>query len=70
MLNIPILRQGKIYESLDLVRVPHHRTRETFVEVSQANAGLIRKDLSHQEIGREALNKFSTRDLVDICARA
>ncbi|HEX2272130.1 MAG TPA: aldehyde dehydrogenase family protein [Pyrinomonadaceae bacterium] len=50
--------------------MPHHRTRETFVEVSQANAGLIRRDLSRQEIARASLSKFTTRDLVDICARA
>ena len=70
MLHIPILRQGTTYRSLDVARVPHHRTRETFVEVSQANAGLIRRDLSHQEIARASLSKFATRDLVDICSRA
>lgn len=70
MLHIPILRQGEPYKSLDVARVPHHRTRETFVEVSQANAGLMRRDLSRQEIARAALNKFSTRDLVEICSRA
>lgn len=70
MLHIPILRQGSPYKSLDVARVPHHRTRETFVEVSQANAGLIRRDLSRQEIARASLSKFSTSDLVDICARA
>lgn len=70
MLHIPILRQGEPYKSLDAARVPHHRTRETFVEVSQANAGLIRRDLSRQEIARAALGKFSTRDLVEICVRA
>jgi acyl-CoA reductase-like NAD-dependent aldehyde dehydrogenase len=70
MLHIPILRQGSPYTSLDVARVPHHRTRETFVEVSQANAGLIRRDLSRQEIPRTSLSKLSTRDLVDICARA
>ena len=70
MLHIPILRQGTTYRSLDVARVPHHRTRETFVEVSQANAGLIRRDLSRQEIARSSLSKFSTRDLVDICSRA
>ena len=70
MLHIPILRQGEPYKSLDVTRVPHHRTRETFVEVSYANAGLIRRDLSRQEIARAALSKFSTRDLVDICTRA
>src|SRR5688572_6200296 len=70
MLHIPILRQGSPYMSLDVARVPHHQTRETFVEVSQANAGLIRRDLSRQEIPRASLSKFTTRDLVDICSRA
>ena len=45
MLHIPILRQGVPYKSLDVVRVPHHRTREPLVEISQANGGLIRRDL-------------------------
>ena len=45
MLHLPILRQGVPYSSLDVVRVPHYRTREPFVEISQANAGLIRRDL-------------------------
>jgi acyl-CoA reductase-like NAD-dependent aldehyde dehydrogenase len=70
MLHIPILRQGRPYKSLDVARVPHHQTGALFVQVSQANAGLIRRDLSRQDIGRAALSKFSTRDLVDICARA
>lgn len=70
MLHIPIFRQGEPYKSLDVARVPHHRTRETFVEVSQANAGLIRRDLSRQEIARASLARFTTRELVDICTRA
>jgi hypothetical protein len=70
MLHIPILRHGNEYKSLDLARVPHHQTRELFVEVSQANPGLIRRDLAHQDIGTSALNLFSTRELVAICARA
>ncbi len=70
MFHIPILRHGLPYTSLDVARVPHHRTRETFVEVSQANAGLIRRDLSRQEIAHASLNRFSTRDLVEICVRA
>jgi hypothetical protein len=70
MLHIPILRHGNEYKSLDIARVPHHQTRELFVEVSQANAGLIRRDLARQDTGTKALSRFSTRDLVDICARA
>src|SRR5215207_161374 len=70
MLHIPILRQGNPYKSIDVARVAQHQTRELFVEVSQANAGLIRRDLGRQDVARQTLNKFSTRDLVDICARA
>src|SRR5574338_728478 len=70
MLHIPILRHGTPYKSLDIARVPHHQTRELFVEVSQANAGLIRRDLGRQDTGTKSLSRFSTRELVQICARA
>lgn len=70
MITIPILRRGNPYTSLDVSRVAHHQTGEVFVEVSQANAGLIRRDLGQQQIATACLKKFSTRDLIDICARA
>lgn len=70
MLQIPILRHGQPYKSIDVARVPHHRTREVFVEVSQANPGLIRRDLRDQKTARAALAKFSTAELVAICERA
>jgi acyl-CoA reductase-like NAD-dependent aldehyde dehydrogenase len=70
MLQIPILRQGRPYTSLDIARVPHYRTRETFVGVSQANSGLIRRDLLDQERGREALAAFTTEQLLAMCRRA
>lgn len=70
MLHIPILRHGEPYRSLDVARVPHHQTRELFVEISQANAGLIRRDLRNQTIARQKLAAFSTVDLLEICRRA
>lgn len=70
MIHLPILRHGAPYKSLDIVCVPHHRTREPFVEISQANSGLIRRDLRDQKTGREKLAALSTKELVDICARA
>jgi acyl-CoA reductase-like NAD-dependent aldehyde dehydrogenase len=69
-MHIPLLRKGEPYESLDVARVLHHRTREVFVEVSQANAGLIRRDLLDQETGRKALGKLSCAELLEICSRA
>src|SRR5918997_4698143 len=70
MLHLPLLRRGEPYKSLDVARVAHHRTREPFVEVSQANGGLVRRDLLDQETGRRALSKFSCAELLEICARA
>jgi hypothetical protein len=70
MLHIPILRKGVPYRSLDVARAPHHRTREPFVEVSQANAGLVRRDLLDQESPRRALEAFTTDELIDLSARA
>jgi Aldehyde dehydrogenase family len=70
MLHLPLLRRGEPYVSLDVQRVAHHRTRELFVEVSQANVGLIRRDLLNQDEGRRALSKFSCAELLDVCARA
>ena len=70
MIHIPLLRQGEPYKSLDIARLPHHQTRELFVEISQANSGLIRRDLRDQKTGREKLAALSTAELIEICARA
>ncbi|MEA2203965.1 MAG: hypothetical protein QOE77_741 [Blastocatellia bacterium] len=70
MIHIPILRRGEPYASLEVARLPHHRTREPFVEISQANSGLIRRDLRDQKTAREKLAAFSTAELIAICARA
>ena len=70
MLHIPVLRQGRPYKSLQVARVPHHRSEEPFVEVSQANGGLIRRDLLQQGAMRAALAKYSCEELVAICRSA
>jgi len=70
MLHIPIIRKGELYRSLDVATVPHHRTREPFVEISQANSGLIRRDLRDQQTARAKLTSLTTAELVEICAQA
>jgi acyl-CoA reductase-like NAD-dependent aldehyde dehydrogenase len=72
MIHLPILRQGVPYKSLDVVRTLHHRTREPFVEISQANAGLIRRDLRPERLAsaRETLAAFSFDTLIDMCGKA
>jgi hypothetical protein len=70
MLHIPILRKGNPYKSIDVARVPHFKTRETFVEVSQANAGLIRRDLLDLDAARATLSGFTTAQLIAMCKQA
>ena len=72
MIHLPLLRHGVPYKSLDVARVPHHRTREPFVEISQANAGLIRRDLRPevQADARRELARLPFETLLDMCARA
>ena len=68
--HVPILRGGVPYRSLDTIRTPHYRTREPFVEISQANAGLIRRDLRNQEDTRAILAAFPSKELYGMCSRA
>ncbi len=41
MLNIPVLRWGKPYESLEIDEVMHFITGEPIAKVSQANGGIV-----------------------------
>jgi acyl-CoA reductase-like NAD-dependent aldehyde dehydrogenase len=54
------------------IRVPHFRTRETFVELSEANPGLVRRDLLEdgQAAMRASLEAFTTGQLVELSRRA
>jgi acyl-CoA reductase-like NAD-dependent aldehyde dehydrogenase len=68
--HVPILRAGREYRSVDTVVAPHYRTREPFVEISQANVGLIRRDLRNQEAAKAALAAVPARELFAMCGRA
>jgi hypothetical protein len=68
--HIPVLRLGRIYESLDQSAVVNHRSGEPMASVSTVNAGIIRKDLRNVAVARAALARFSTAELLDLCTRA
>ena len=72
MIHIPILRRGVPYTSLDVATVVHHRTRQPFATVSQANSGLIRRDLlpDRQAAGRRVLAALPVARLLDISREA
>ena len=44
MLLIPLLRRSRPSRSLEVAKVTLYRTKEPVAEVSQANAGLLRRD--------------------------
>ncbi|HEY8550666.1 MAG TPA: aldehyde dehydrogenase family protein [Vicinamibacterales bacterium] len=70
MLHLPILRFGRPYKSLDVVQAVHYRTREPIAEISQANLGLVRRDLLNQGQYRAALARVPFAELVEMSKRA
>src|SRR4029079_7368565 len=72
MLHLPLLRRGRPYRSVDVTLVPHFRTKRPVVGLSQANAGLVRRDLRAEEQAamRAALAVFTMRQLVALPRRA
>lgn len=70
MIHIPILRAGRTYRSLKTVKVPHIKTSETLVEVSQANRGLIAKDLLDLPLHKQTLSQHTIADLIALCKDA
>ena len=70
MTHIPVLRAGKPYTSLDVQEVPHVQTGEPLVRVSQANPGLIARDLNAANANQRALEALSVSELAAITRRA
>ena len=70
MLHLPILRAGKPYRSLDTIELSHVSTGEPVARVSQANPGVIAKDLLSARKHRRALQQRSVSDLLAVCGKA
>lgn len=69
-LHIPLLRAGRPYRSLVEETLADLRTGEPIATVSQANPGLIAKDLGAAAAARRALADLTTAELLAICGRA
>lgn len=70
MLNIPILRWGEPYESLELDEVVHFITGEPIAKVSQANGGIIQRDMKKSHLARKVLRDIPIDSLIAMIARA
>src|SRR5438093_663856 len=70
MINIPVLRWGKPYTSLEVDNVIHFSTGETLAKVSQAIPGLLAKDIRQAQRARDVLCEIPIRDLVSMMKKA
>jgi acyl-CoA reductase-like NAD-dependent aldehyde dehydrogenase len=70
VIHVPILRRGEPYKSLDTDTVVHFSTGEPMAEVSQANPGLIDRDLRKSAEARAALLDIPCADLIAILKNA
>ena len=70
MLDIPVIRWGEAYDSLEKSEVVHFATGESIATVSQANGGLVARDMRHAHKAREILRQFSCDDLIKRLATA
>jgi acyl-CoA reductase-like NAD-dependent aldehyde dehydrogenase len=64
VLNIPILRWGSPYSSMDADEVVHFLTGEPIAKVSRANAGLIQRDMRKAAGARDALRRIPIAELI------
>lgn len=69
-IQIPILRAGKEYESLDKNQVKDPATGEVLAEVGQANAGIIRRDLKRIGDKARTLREVPIARMMEICKEA
>jgi acyl-CoA reductase-like NAD-dependent aldehyde dehydrogenase len=69
-MQVPILRHGVPYESLDVTEVCDPRDGAVLATVSQANSGLIQRDFRKQAHARQLLAAVPTREILAICERA
>lgn len=70
MLHLPVLRWGAPYRSFDVSRIGHFLTGEPVAEVSQANGGLVTRDMRQAQKARDVLREIPPRDLLRIAREA
>jgi acyl-CoA reductase-like NAD-dependent aldehyde dehydrogenase len=70
MLNLPLLRWGQPYTSMDVDPVFHFASGEPIANVSRANGGLIQRDMRRAPRARDVLREFSIDDLISRVAAA
>ena len=68
MTHVPILRHGKPYTSMDTFDIVHHATGDSIATVSQANAGMVARDIHRMQ--DDVLESFTVSELLSMCRKA
>ena len=64
MLKIPVIRWGQPYDSLEVDAVVHFATGEPIAKVSQANGGIIQRDMRQAKKARDILKQIPCTELI------
>jgi acyl-CoA reductase-like NAD-dependent aldehyde dehydrogenase len=70
MIQLPILRWGEPYTSMDVDSVVHFATGEPIARVSRATGGMIQRDARKAHRARDVLREFAIDDLIARAGRA
>jgi acyl-CoA reductase-like NAD-dependent aldehyde dehydrogenase len=70
MLQLPILRWGQPYTSLEIDDVVHFATGEPVARVSRANGGLVQRDMRKADRARAVLREIPIAELIARVGRA
>lgn len=70
MINLPVIRWGKPYESLDVEEVVHFVSGAPVARVGQAGGGLVARDMRHSPQARNVLCQYDPGVLIDCIQQA
>ncbi len=70
MLNIPVLRFGEQYHSLERDEIRHFMSGEPIARVSQANTGVLTRDIKKAKRARDILRGIPAKELVEKMKKA
>ena len=70
MFDIPILRFGQTYESMEKQPVVHFDTGEEIAQLHQATGAMVKLDLKKAQKSRDALRAVPIPKLIEICKAA
>ena len=70
MINLPAIRWGEPYESLDVDEVKHFYTGEPVARMHNVGAGIVRRDAKRAREARRALMELWPSELISKCKQA